>query len=92
MEDEKHCILESLQETISKLRQKLKVMTDERDELSRERDELSSKLVSAMAEGEEMYRLAERRGVEVQRRNSEIRFLMEKVQYFLKLLVSYILN
>ena len=33
-----------------------------------------------MAESEDMYRLAERRGVEVQRRNAEIRFLIEKAK------------
>ena len=74
MEDEKHEVLKSLQETIFKLEQKLKVVTDERDQLYREKDELSRQLVFVMAESEDMYRLAERRGVEVQRRNAEICF------------------
>ena len=74
MEDEKHEVLKSLQETIFKLEQKLKVVTDERDQLYREKDELSRQLVSVMAESEDLYRLVERRGVEVQRRNAEICF------------------
>ena len=63
MEDEKYEVLKSLQETIFKLEQKLKVVTDERDQLYREKDELSRQLVCVMAESEDLYRLVERRGV-----------------------------
>ena len=74
MEDEKYEVLKSLQETIFKLEQKLKVVTDERDQLYREKDELSRQLVSVMAESEDLYKLVERRGVEVQRTNAQICF------------------
>ena len=74
MEDEKHEVLKSLQETIFKLEQKLKVVTDERDQLYREKDELSRHLLCVMAESEDLYKLVERRGVEVQRTNAQICF------------------
>lgn len=59
--------VKSLQQTIARLTEQLKLVTEERDKLSTERDD--------------MKRLAETRKLELEKGNAKIRALMEQVKY-----------
>jgi len=54
--------------------EQLRVVTEDKDEICRQ-------LVSVKAERDDYYRLAETRKLEVERKNSEIRFLIEQAKY-----------